>query len=169
MSIAKDKFLLLNGFDEEFHVASGEDLELALRAQDQGVDLIFDGEITGIHNDWAGSTIRDFCKRQRLYTQTEPYFWLKYGDKTPRLEMVKSNLPPEVKKDGVKGYLWKKAKSALGTDTGQALIVGTCEAVEKVAPAARILWPLYRLALAGAIYRGFQEGLARAKVIRQAQ
>jgi GT2 family glycosyltransferase len=161
VSMARSQFELLGGFDENFFEASGEDRELALRAAELGIRIIVNPEIVVLHNDWAGSTIRDFCARQRTYTRTEPYFWLKYGDKTPRLEMVRSNLPPKLNEEAFGSYLRKQVKRALGSDTGQALTIRTCEIAEKMRLPKKILWPLYRLATAGAIYRGFQEGLER--------
>lgn len=159
-SMARDEFVKLNGFDESFFVASGEDRELALRAADAGIKILFDPSIVVKHNDWAGTTIRDFCRRHRLYTQTEPFFWRKYGDKTPRLEMVKKNTPPRLKADGLKLFAWKNVKKILGSDFGQTAIVGACELSERAIPDSPILWRMYRLAIAGAIYKGFQEGLA---------
>lgn len=159
VSIIKDDFKRLGGFDENFHVASGEDRELAMRAIKSGIKIFFDPSIVVVHNDWAGSSIRDFCKRQRIYTETEPFFWQKYGNETPRMEMVLKNSPPNLKTDGAKLFLWKHIKSFLGSDSGQAGIIRLCELTEKVFPKPQILWHLYRLAIAGAIYKGFQEGL----------
>lgn len=158
-SMARAEFEKLNGFDENFFVASGEDRELALRARESGIKILFDPSILVRHDDWAGSTIRDFCRRSRTYTQTEPFFWQKYGDKTPRLEMVKKNLPPKLKDDGLKLFVSKNFKKLLGSSSGQSAIIRTCEISEKILPDSALLWRLYRLAIAGAIYKGFQEGL----------
>lgn len=159
-SMLREQFNMLNGFDENFHTASGEDRELAIRAIKKGIRIYLDPAITVIHNDWAGSSIRDYCKRQRLYTQTEPFFWQKYGNETPRLKMVKENLPPLLKQDGLRLYCWKHTKAILGSRTGQAIIIKAAEITEKIFPRPFILWRLYRLAIAGAIYKGFNEGLA---------
>lgn len=159
-SMPRTDFERLGGFDENFFVASGEDRELAMRAQQElGIKILFDPGIVIGHNDWAGATIRDFCKRQRLYTQTEPFFWRKYGDRHQRLEMVRKNTPPDWKNDGIKLFAWKHLKKMLGTDFGQSAMIGLCEVSEKSMPNSPILRRLYRLAAAGAIYRGFQEGL----------
>jgi glycosyltransferase involved in cell wall biosynthesis len=159
-SMPRAQFIQLNGFDESFHVASGEDRELALRAIENGIRIYFDPAIVVLHNDWAGTSIRDYCKRQRTYTLTEPFFWQKYGNKTPRLKMVKENLPPSLKEDGLRLYTWKLTKGLLGSRFGQNVIIGLCGITEKVFPRPYILWRLYRLAIAGSIYKGFNEGLA---------
>lgn len=159
VSMLREQFERLGGFDENFHVASGEDRELALRAQSIGIKILFDPANKVFHNDWAGTSIRDYCRRQQIYTQTEPIFWRKYGDDYVRPEMVRKNLPPVLGKDGLKLFVWKNCKRALGSDFGQSAIIGVCEISEKVLPAPAVLWRLYHLAIAGAIYKGFQEGL----------
>ena len=159
-SMQRAQFMQLHGFDESFHVASGEDRELAMRAMESGIKIFLDPAIVVLHNDWAGTSIRDYCKRQRTYTITEPFFWQKYGNKTPRLKMVKENLPPSLKEDGLRLYCWKLTKGMLGSKGGQNLVIALCGITEKVFPRPAILWRLYRLAIAGAIYKGFNEGLS---------
>jgi GT2 family glycosyltransferase len=156
----REQFLQLGGFDENFHTASGEDRELALRALSSGIRIYFDPNIIVLHNDWAGTSIKDYCRRQRLYTQTEPFFWKKYGNETPRLKMVRENLPPSLERDGMKLFIWKNMKRLFGSRIGQSLIIGSCSVLEKIFPKPALLWKFYRMAIAGSIYKGFNEGLS---------
>lgn len=160
-SMPKSDFERLGGFDENFFVASGEDRELALRAIDAGIRILFDPSIIAVHNDWAGTTIRDYCRRQRLYTQTEPLFASKYGPYNPRYEMYVKNSSPSLKQDGAKLFIWKYIKALIGTELGQNGIIRLSEFAERVAPNTSLLWLVYKLAIAGAIYNGYQQGLAR--------
>ena len=73
--------------------------------------------------------------------------------------MVKENIPPALGRDGLRLFTWKNVKGILGTKAGQRTIIGMCQLFEKVFPRPAILWRLYRLAISGAIYRGFNEGL----------
>jgi GT2 family glycosyltransferase len=159
LSMPRVDFELLGGFDESFFVASGEDRELLMRAKQKGIKLLLDPGIVVLHNDWAGSTIQDFCLRQRRYTQTEPLFWQKYGDAYPRQQLVKENSPPRWTVDSISLIVWKRTKQILGSRFGQATLLRGCVALERFWPWPPLLWRLYRLALAGAIYQGFQEGL----------
>lgn len=159
LSLPKADFEALGGFDENFFVASGEDRELMLRARLRGIKLLLHPGIVAIHNDWAGTTIRDYCIRQRTYTQTEPLFWRKHPADYPRPQLVIENSPPSWKNDSISLFGWKCAKQILGTRAVQSLLFSSCAVIERMAPVPRLLWPLYRLAIAGAIYRGFQEGL----------
>jgi GT2 family glycosyltransferase len=159
MSLPRADFEALGGFDEGFFVASGEDRELFYRAKQMGIKLILDPGIVVLHNDWAGTTIKDFCYRTRLYSQTEPLFWRKYGDAYPRQRLVNENSLPSWKKDPVSLIVWKRTKQLLGSRAGQAVLIGASEMLERVWPWPPLLWRLYRLAAAGAMYKGFQEGM----------
>jgi len=161
VSMPRADFEALGGFDESFYVASGEDRELLMRAKQKGIKLLLDPGIVVLHNDWAGSTIQDFCLRHRLYTQTEPLFWQKYGDAYPRQQLARENSPPRWTADSISLLVWKRTKRILGSRFGQAALLRGCGALERFLPWPPLLWRLYRLALAGAIYQGFQEGLQR--------
>lgn len=150
----------LGGFDERFNIASVEDFELAMRAWEQGISILFDPGIVGVHNDWAGSSIRDYCYRQRMYARSEFLLWYKYGEQHPRPEMVRKNMPPVWKQDGPWLFFHKWAKRCLGSSPGQRALLGMCVLLERVWPWPPLLWRMYRWSLAGAIYTGFQEGLA---------
>ena len=160
LSLPKNDFEALGGFDEGFFVASGEDRELMLRARKKGIKMLFHPGIIGTHNDWAGFTLREYCVRQRTYTQTEPLFWRKHPEDYPRPQLIAENSPPRWQADSVSMMVWKRTKQVLGTRAGQSVLISACTAVERLWPSPRLLWPLYRLAVAGAIYKGFQEGLA---------
>jgi hypothetical protein len=159
VSLPRAHFEALGGFDESFFVASGEDRELLMRAKQQGIKLILDPGIVVLHNDWAGVTIQDFCFRTRLYCQTEPLFWRKYGDAYPRQQLVKQNSAPSWQADSVSVIVWKRTKQVLGSRVGQAVLIRACEVIERSWPWPPLLWRLYRLAAAGAMYKGFQEGI----------
>jgi GT2 family glycosyltransferase len=151
----------LGGFDERFPGAAVEDYDLALRAWDAGIRILFCPSIVALHNDWAGFSITDYCFRQRLYSQTEPLFWKKYGDRHVRMELVRQNLPPDLRRDGPALFAKKLFKMSLAAENRQAILSSACAFLERSWPWPPLLHRLYKLMLAVAIYQGFQEGLAR--------
>ncbi len=157
LSLPRQQFLQLDGFDRDFY--SGEDNELAMRGRKQfGIKTLLVPSIVVIHNDWAGWTFEDFCLRQRIYARTEFFSWKRYGDEHPRLLLVKENLPSDWRKDSVKSLFRKQVKQFLGNDVSQKILLRFCALLER-SPALRpVLWCFYKLALAGAINRGFREG-----------
>ncbi len=164
ISMPRADFERLGGFDESFSIASVEDFDLAMRANKLGIKILYAPAIMGVHNDWAGFTIRDYCQRQQTYTRCEPLLWTKYGENHPRPTLVYENYPPRWGKDSARLLLRKGLKRVAGTSPVRAALFGTCSVLERVCPWPPLLWRVYRLLLSGAIYKGFQEGLATHKI-----
>lgn len=164
VSMPRADFERLGGFDETFSIASVEDFDLAMRANRAGIKILYVPAIMGVHNDWAGFTIRDYCQRQQTYTRCEPILWNKYGENHPRPLLVYENYPPRWGTDGARLLAHKMSKRVAGTPPVRALLFGTCSVLERVWPWPPVLWRLYRVLLSGAIYKGFQEGLATNKI-----
>jgi GT2 family glycosyltransferase len=166
-SMPRSDFERLGGFDESFSGASVEDLELAIRAWQMGIKVMFDPEIIGVHNDWAGFSIRDYCHRQRLYSRSEPLLWSKHGASHPRLKLVRENLPVAWREDSPALIMRKLAKRLMGLRPAQEILFGLCALLERVWPGPTLLWRVYRALLSAAIYRGFREGLALHSINRE--
>jgi GT2 family glycosyltransferase len=160
-SLPRSDWERLGGFDESFPGASVEDYDLAIRAWGAGIKILFCPSVVALHNDWAGFSIEDYCLRQRLYSQSEPLFWKKYGDRHVRMELVRKNLPPDLRRDGPALFAKKLVKKSLAAKNGQAILSNACAFLERSWPWPPLLHRLYKLMLAVAIYQGFQEGLAR--------
>lgn len=159
LSLPRADFERLHGFDEGFYSASVEDIELAVRAWQAGIKILYVPGIISVHNDWAGFTIRDYCQRQRTYAHCEPPFWQKYGKDYPKQEIVRANLPIRWGQDRP-GLLFRKLlKKFVALSPVRWTLFGACDVLEHLCPWPPVLWRLYRLLLSGAIYRGFQEGL----------
>lgn len=158
-SMPRADMMRLGGFDEKFDIASHEDLELAVRAWKAGITILFDPSIVGVHNDWAGTSISDYCWRQRLYCRTEPLFWRKYGADYVKQQLLAENLPPRWGEDSPKLILRKLAKRLVGNRVGQTTLIAVCQLLEATWPWPPALWRLYRVAIAGAMNKGFREGL----------
>jgi len=159
LSLPRTDFERLNGFDESFNIASVEDIELAVRAWRLGIKILYIPHIIGVHNDWAGFTIRDYCQRQRTYSHCEPLFWQRYGKEYPKQELVDANLPIQLSRDGPKLLLRKFLKQFVSLSPVQWTLFSACDVLERFCPWPPALWRLYRLLLSSAIYKGFQEGI----------
>lgn len=162
LSMPRSDFEQLGGFDETYGVASVEDLDLAMRARQRGIRILYVPALLGVHNDWAGFTIRDYCERQRSYTRSEPLFEGKWGDAYPRPEIRRENVPPQWATDPPSLWARKHLKRLMNWKPVSAVLFGFCAVLEKVCPWRPVLWRLYRLLLGCAIYRGYQEGLRAA-------
>jgi GT2 family glycosyltransferase len=159
VSLPRSDWERLGGFDERFSGASVEDYDFAIRARDAGIKILFRPSIAVIHNDWAGFSIEDYCRRQRLYTRSEPLFWKKYGDRHVRMSLVRQNLPPDWTRDNPVIFAKKLVKKTLATKNRQAILSAVCAFLERNWTWPPLLHRLYTLMLAVAIYQGFQDGL----------
>jgi len=160
LSMPREDFEALGGFDESFTIASSEDWELGCRARQQGIRMLYHPGIAVRHNDWAVN-LPKFCERQWLYSVSDVLLWRKYGDDIPRAELVRQNDRIRWGQDRP-GLIFKKlVKSVLALPPGRAMVMGVCRATEALAPDTPVNHRAYQLAAAIAIFRGVREGLRR--------
>jgi hypothetical protein len=160
LSLPRADFDGLGGFDEGYYTASVEDIELGVRAWQRGIKILYVPNIIALHNDWAGFTIRDYCQRQRTYMHCEPSFSQKYGKGYPRQDLLQQNSPLDWKQDSRRLITQKLLKRLAGQPVIQSTLFGVSYVLERFLPWQPLLWKTYRVALAGAMYKGFQEGIA---------
>ena len=78
--VPRASLLDVGGYDEGYPTAALEDADLFIRARRRGIVVCYDHELIGTHNDWAGTTLRDFCQRQRVHCRTAPPLKQRFGD-----------------------------------------------------------------------------------------
>jgi GT2 family glycosyltransferase len=160
VSLPKGDFIALRGFDESFPGASCEDWELAMRARQRGIRVLFAPHISVLHNDWAVS-LEQFCRRQKLYSLPQVLLWKKYGEASPWAQLVCENSPVNWSEDSLSVILKKVVKRTLAHDNGERAVQTICRAIERCVPDTRFSHQAYNLAVALAIFRGVREGLKR--------
>ncbi len=156
MSLPRDSFLALGGFD--VGLASGEDQDLALRHTAQGGAIAFLPEARAVHRDQA-LDIRSYCRRVEWGSEGVVAFCRRHVDWPDNRERMRTNGPLRPGRDGAGLTLRKLAKSALATPPGRAALFGVAAALERVAPHTASLERAYRLLLGIHVFRGFRKGL----------
>jgi glycosyltransferase involved in cell wall biosynthesis len=159
LSMPRADFLALCGFDERWPTASAEDWDLAHRARQSGIRVMYDPRIVVIHNDWA-SDLEHHCQRQAMYSTCDVLLWQKYGAASPRTTLVVSNLPLAWR-DPMPLKIKKAAKAALATRPGNAALRLLIRLLERWLPDRRTTHATYRLAEAVAIFVGVRTGIRR--------
>lgn len=160
VSMPADDFRRLGGFDESFTIASSEDWDLGMRARQKGIRVIYNPMIVVLHNDWAVS-LKQFCRRQRMYSISDVLLWRKYGEASLRAQLVRENAPVDWGADAPKLIVKKLLKWLLATGLGERLMRALCRLAETCAPDSRWNRRTYELAVAVAIFRGVREGWRR--------
>jgi hypothetical protein len=150
---------ILGGYNEAYPGASLEDADLYVRACRLGRRVVVDPAVVAVHDDWAAESLEAFCFRQRLYARTAPLLAAEFGDENPRRELVERNRRAEA--NDPKGTRAAKGiRALLATAAGQRCCLATAHLIETTGVGARHLYPgVAKAAIAGAMYRGMQEGM----------
>ncbi len=77
VSVRREEFLDLGGFDGTLAMG-GEDLDLMLRAREDGIHLWFDPAVAAEHHD-SFLTLASFCRRQERYNEAVVSVWERHG------------------------------------------------------------------------------------------
>jgi GT2 family glycosyltransferase len=158
--VPKHDLLALGGYQQSFTTAALEDADLAIRARQAGHTILFDPGLVSHHNDWAGTSIRDFCDRARRYCATASQLEERFGSyRHPWSELIDRNRPPRWSDDSPYLIARKLLKALAGTDISLLTLLRIAERLERFRAPPPVLWPVYRAAIAGSMYAGYQEGL----------
>jgi GT2 family glycosyltransferase len=161
LSVAREPFWRLGGFDEDFPVAGAEDQDFSQRAEAAGCQLLLDPAIRCLHNDsYLGR--RGWCEREERSAKTVPFLARNHPAKFAESAYVRENRP--IRRDDAPALVAKKLiKWTLSR--GPALeglhrFAGVAEAARLP---DRLLRKLYRLLLGLHLFRGFRSTWSQAE------
>jgi GT2 family glycosyltransferase len=155
LSIRRELFLLLEGFDERFPVGA-EDQDLTWRARKSGCTLIYDYSIRVIHND-QHADLEALCRRQERSATGVVYFVRKHAD-APMTPVVALNAPLTWS-DPPRLVLRKMSRAVLARRIPLSVAHRLVKAVERMRPNGG--WPLeflYNAIIGLYIFRGVRTG-----------
>jgi glycosyltransferase involved in cell wall biosynthesis len=159
MSILRERFLALGGFEPS--IVSSEDQDLALRHSAAGGTIVYLPEAIAIHDDSVRS-LRTYCRRSEWGAQNMAPFCSRYPAWPENRERWAVNGPISWRGDPAGRILKKVGKRMFGQRLPLALLFALIELLEARASSSRILATLYRLALGIHLQRGFRRGWAAA-------
>lgn len=149
MSIQRDAFLRLGGFDPA--LSSGEDQDFALRWTTSGGRVAYLPDATVIHRD-ENVSIKDYCRRHEWGAEALAPFLLRHPSLPANVERLLTARRP----------VWSLS-SGLRFLLSRRLVLSGIVAALQTAPLSRapdwMVTPLFRLALGLALFRGFRTGL----------
>jgi GT2 family glycosyltransferase len=164
LSVERDLFWSLGGFDEEFPYAGYEDQELSHRAAQAGCQLVYDPAIRLLHND-RRVTLRQFCARQERGALTAVVMAAKHPADYADRDLITEN-SPLTRTDRPSVALKKVAKRALSPQPILALLHAAIDILERVRPNSPMLRRAYWSICGLYIYRGVRRGLEITPVPR---
>jgi GT2 family glycosyltransferase len=159
LSLQRELFWDLGGFDERFPAAGAEDQDFSLRARKAGARLLLDPRIRCLHND-NRLDLAAYCAREERSAQTMPVLMRKFPAQFGRSAYVRENRPIErgdslrlAIKKGVKWLLSRRpVLSGLHRATGLA---------ERLDVPEPLLRQLYSALLGLHLFRGFRRAWRR--------
>lgn len=157
MSVPRETFLALKGFDSS--IASGEDQDLALRHSARGGRIAFLPEASVVHRDSALDA-RSYCRRVEWGAEHMVAFCRRHPEWPENEERQRVNGPARFGEEPLPASLKKAAKALLATPAGLKAFFLSVGLLERLAPESASLERLYEMLLGVHILRGFRRGLA---------
>jgi GT2 family glycosyltransferase len=164
LSLERELFWRLGGFDETFPFAGYEDQEFSHRATQAGCQLVYDPAIRLLHND-RRVTLRQFCARQERGAMTAVLMAAKHPAEYGRRPLITEN-SPLARDDPPRVALKKIAKRVLSVRPILAAVHAALDLLERVRPNSSLLRRGYWGMCGLYIYRGVRRGLDTTPVPR---
>jgi glycosyltransferase involved in cell wall biosynthesis len=162
MSVSKQRFELLGGFDGS--IESGEDQDLALRHTGRGGRIVFLPEAEGIHNDTA-LDIRSYCARSEWGMEHIFPFCGRHPEWPDNVVRAQVNGEARLGREPFGRTFRKAAKVCLATRPALSSMFTVASLLERTAPRSAALDWCYRLLLGVHIFRGYRRGLKRSQSV----
>jgi glycosyltransferase involved in cell wall biosynthesis len=159
MSIKRERFLYLGGFDRNLN--SGEDQDLAIRHTSQNGKIVFLPEAESIHLDTA-LDIRSYCRRSEWGNEFVKKFCDKHPDLPDNIAREKANGFIQLRSESLKLSVGKVIKSFFGLKPITGLMFFLVSLLERFAPNSYLLVRFYHLLLGTHIFRGFRRALRKS-------
>ena len=162
LSLGRDLFTRLGGFDAAFPVAGAEDQDLSLRARAAGCRLVLDTHNLCLHNDHHAD-LAAYCRRERRSAQTMPFLVARHPARYAQSVYVRENRPLAYG-DGPGLVAKKLVKSALSHPAALAGLGRVLTLLERVRAPAPVLERLYRALLGLHLFLGVRDTWSQAQV-----
>jgi GT2 family glycosyltransferase len=154
LSMTRELFWSIGGFDEDFPLAGAEDQDLSIRARAAGMPLLLDSRIRCIHND-RRLNLRAYCEREERSASTVAVLVRKHPVVFGDLPYAQENRPVDAR-DSLGVIAKKLIKSALARPPMLASLHWLTQVCEAAGAPEQLLRRLYATLLGLHLFRGFR-------------
>jgi GT2 family glycosyltransferase len=154
LSLRRELFWRIGGFDEDFPTAGAEDQEFSYRALEAGCVLVRDPSIRLLHND-SRVTLEGFCRREERSASTVPVLARRYPDAPAALSYRAANA--RISRSDTPALAFKKlVKAATAREPILGLMRSTIGGLERMGAPDALLDRCYSTLAGLHIFRGFR-------------
>jgi glycosyltransferase involved in cell wall biosynthesis/GT2 family glycosyltransferase len=154
LSLSRESWDRLGGFDESFPYAGAEDQDLSRRAVEAGLDLIRDNGIRLLHDD-PTTTLRQFGQREERGAHTAIAMIRKYPDVLGDF----GRNDPIRRADGAGTVVRKLGKELLSLPASLTVLHLVADFLSRASLPDRMLWRLYRTVVGLHTFLGYRDAL----------
>ena len=164
MSVPRELFRSLNGFDVELR--SAEDQDLALRHTSRGGKIAYIPEAIAIHNDSA-TDFKTYCKRSEWGALQMVSFKERYPHWPENIERERINGSIKWGREPLALSFRKSLKTVLGLPPILSGMFSVAHLLERRAPDSFALVCVYEFLLGAHLYKGYRNGRSRPGAAKQ--
>jgi GT2 family glycosyltransferase len=160
ITVRRDHFWDIGGFDEALPGAGCEDWAFCLRAHEAGYKLVHDHELLLLHNDTHITLPRLCTREERRGISVGVLARMRreaYGD----TDVVRENSPIRPSDSWIL-RMRKTVKRLLSTGHGTAALQAVAPFVERIVRPERFIYRFYKAVIAVYYFRGFRTGFSEA-------
>lgn len=158
MSIRRDTFIALGGFDPS--MSSGEDQDLALRHTAAGGKIAYVPEAVALHRDDAVDLAR-YCRRAEWGSEHVIPFCRRHPGWPDNEVRERVNGPIRWRQESLTESVRKAGKVVLALPPATWLLMHAIGLVERMSPPGALLDQAFRAAVGVHLFRGYRKGLKR--------
>jgi GT2 family glycosyltransferase len=154
LSLRRELFWRIGGFDEDFPAAGAEDQEFSYRAREAGAMLLRDPSIRMLHND-SRVSLEDFCRREERSARTVPFLARRYPQAGAAVSYAAVNAA--ISRADTSGATARKlVKSGLAREPFLGLLRATIHGLERIGVSDQLLKRSYATLAGLHIFRGYR-------------
>ena len=159
LSLRRECFLELAGFDEDFPRSGFEDIEFAYRATQQGFNVVYNPEAAGDHHH-TGS-LAEVGQHLYNYQISAVLLMTKHPEIKGRVRHLRDKEPIQWGRDDLRLVGRKLARQTVSLPASVWIIKRAISALERWYPSRSLLRPMYWQVLGSCVFSGFRDGLRR--------
>jgi glycosyltransferase involved in cell wall biosynthesis len=159
LSLRRESFFEIGGFDQDFPRSGFEDVEFAYRAARLGFSLVYNPRASGDHHHTG--TLREVGRHMYNYQISAVLLMQKHPEIQEQILHLRDKEPIRWRHDNLGLVMRKLMRQTLSLRPSVWLMEWAISVLERWYPSPSLLRPMYWQVLGGYLFSGFREGLRR--------